>query len=75
MRRAGLLTANQPSSLWQSDSTHWNTEEAAAEIIGWRGNPSQFLLHLSAYRRVTGGLGRTRSPGHHALRPSPFNVD
>jgi transposase InsO family protein len=49
-----FFTAEQPNSLWQSDFTHWNTEELSAEIIGWIDDHSRFLLHLSAHGRVTG---------------------
>jgi transposase InsO family protein len=51
-----FFTAEQPNSLWQSDFTHWNTEDVSAEIIGWIDDHSRFLLHLSAHRRVTGGI-------------------
>lgn len=49
-----FFTAPQPNSLWQSDFTHWSTEQLSAEIIGWIDDHSRYLVHLSAHRRVTG---------------------
>ena len=51
------FTADQPNAMWQSDFTHWAlTNGSEVEIIGWLDDHSRYLLHLSAYPRVTGKI-------------------
>jgi len=49
--------AGRPNEMWQSDFTHWHlTDGSEVEIIGWLDDHSRYLLHLSAYPRITGRI-------------------
>lgn len=49
------FVAPQPNSCWQSDFTHWATQDREdVEIISWLDDHSRFLIHISAHPRVSG---------------------
>lgn len=46
--------ADAPNEMWQSDFTHWHTQDLEdVEIISWLDDHSRFLLHTSAHPRIT----------------------
>ncbi|WP_425555785.1 IS481 family transposase [Georgenia halophila] len=47
--------AEVPNETWQSDFTHWPLADGTdTEIISWLDDHSRYLLHISAYARITG---------------------
>jgi transposase InsO family protein len=47
--------ADQPNECWQSDFTHWSLADGTdVEILNWLDDYSRYLLHCTAYRRVSG---------------------
>ncbi len=49
------FAAEQPNECWQSDFTHWTLADGTdTEILNWLDDHSRYLLHSTAYRRVTG---------------------
>lgn len=49
------FAAEQPNECWQSDFTHWSLADGTdAEILNWLDDHSRYLLHCTAYRRVSG---------------------
>lgn len=49
--------AGAPNECWQSDFTHWPLADGTdTEIISWLDDHARFLLHISAYRRITGPI-------------------
>lgn len=49
--------AEAPNALWQSDFTHCELADGTdVEVISWLDDHSRFLLHITAYPRVTGPI-------------------